>query len=35
MFLAATAVLTWFAIRPTAPQATDAQASDDAVTVEV
>jgi EmrB/QacA subfamily drug resistance transporter len=35
MFLAATALLTWFAIRPTAPQATDAQVRDDAVTVEV
>jgi EmrB/QacA subfamily drug resistance transporter len=34
MLLAATVLLTWFAIRPTAPQATDAQASNDAVTVE-
>jgi EmrB/QacA subfamily drug resistance transporter len=35
MFLAVTALLTWFAIRPPAPQPTDAQASDDAVLVEV
>jgi hypothetical protein len=35
MFLAATALLTWFAIRPPAPQAADAHVSDDAVTVEV
>jgi electron transfer flavoprotein alpha/beta subunit len=35
MFLAATALLTWFAIRPSVPQATDAQISDDPVTVEV
>jgi MFS family permease len=34
MFLAATALLTWFAIRPSAPQATDAQVSDDAAVVE-
>jgi predicted MFS family arabinose efflux permease len=34
MFLAATALLTWFAIRPTPRQATDAQASNDAVPVE-
>ena len=35
MFLAATALLTFFAIRPAAPPPTDAQLSDDAVTVEV
>jgi EmrB/QacA subfamily drug resistance transporter len=35
MFLAATVLLTWFAIRPTAAQATPAQVSDDAVPVEV
>ena len=34
MFLAATALLTWFAIRPTARQATDAQTSDDALIVD-
>jgi MFS family permease len=34
MFLAATALLTWFAIRPTAPRATDTQLSDNAVPVE-
>jgi hypothetical protein len=34
MFLAATVLLTWFAIRPTAPHTTEAQVSDDAVTVE-
>jgi predicted MFS family arabinose efflux permease len=35
IFLAATALLTFFAIRPTAPHTTDAQVGDDAVTVEV
>ncbi|HEY2041733.1 MAG TPA: MFS transporter [Jatrophihabitans sp.] len=35
MFLAATVLLTWFAIRPSAPQATDAQLSNDPATVEV
>jgi hypothetical protein len=40
MFLAATALLTWFAIRPTAapptdPQATDAPLSNDPVPVEI
>jgi hypothetical protein len=30
MFLAATVLLTWFAIRPSARPATDAQTSDDA-----
>jgi predicted MFS family arabinose efflux permease len=35
MFLAATALLTWFAIRPSPRQATKAQASDDAAIVEV
>jgi EmrB/QacA subfamily drug resistance transporter len=34
MFLAATALLTFFAIRPTARQTTDTQAGDDAVPVE-
>jgi hypothetical protein len=34
MFLAATVLLTWFAIRPSARQATDAQTSDDAVIVD-
>jgi EmrB/QacA subfamily drug resistance transporter len=34
MFLAATVLLTWFAIRPTAPQPSDANATDDAVSVE-
>jgi EmrB/QacA subfamily drug resistance transporter len=34
MFLAATVLLTGFAIRPSAPRSTDAQASDDAVPVE-
>jgi EmrB/QacA subfamily drug resistance transporter len=34
MFLAATALLTWFAIRPSARQATDTPLSDDVVTVE-
>jgi EmrB/QacA subfamily drug resistance transporter len=34
MFLAATVLLTWFAIRPAARQPTDAQISDDAVIVE-
>jgi EmrB/QacA subfamily drug resistance transporter len=35
MFLAATVLLTWFAIRPSPRQATDAQLSNDPVTVEV
>ncbi len=35
MFLAATVLLTWFAIRPSARQPTDAQVSDAAVPVEV
>jgi hypothetical protein len=35
MLLAATVLLTFFAIRPTAPQATDTQASDDPAPVEV
>jgi EmrB/QacA subfamily drug resistance transporter len=34
MFLAATVLLTWFAIRPSARQPTDARTSDDAVIVE-
>jgi hypothetical protein len=34
MFLAATVLLTWFAIRPAARQPTDAQISDDAVIVD-
>jgi hypothetical protein len=34
MFLAATALLTWFAIRPSARQPTDARVSDGAVIVE-
>jgi electron transfer flavoprotein alpha/beta subunit len=34
LFLAATVLLTWFAIRPSARQATDAKASDDAVILE-
>jgi hypothetical protein len=34
MFLAATALLTWFAIRPPAPQPTDTQPSNDPVIVE-
>jgi predicted MFS family arabinose efflux permease len=34
MFLAATALLTWFAIRPPAPQSTDAPVSADAIAVE-
>jgi EmrB/QacA subfamily drug resistance transporter len=35
IFLAATVLLTWFAIRPSARQPTDAQVSDDAVIVDV
>jgi EmrB/QacA subfamily drug resistance transporter len=34
MFLAATVLLTWFAIRPPAPRMTDAEVSEDAVLVE-
>jgi hypothetical protein len=34
MFLAATALLTWFAIRPAASKTTDTHASDNAIPVE-